>query len=100
MKDFWSILELGTVLDAPIDVGFSVGGRPFYVSIANADENVKMDFILASTSGEELGALRRAGPVESAHAVRPSTTRHDRPDPNGIGRNHRLSQTLNPPTRS
>ncbi|KAG0152552.1 hypothetical protein CROQUDRAFT_35057 [Cronartium quercuum f. sp. fusiforme G11] len=83
MKEFRSILELGTVLDAPVDAGFSVGGRPFYISIANGDENLTMDFILASTGGEELSALDRlAAPLEprSVHSSRPNLKPEPLPD--------------------
>ncbi|MBW0521404.1 hypothetical protein O181_061119 [Austropuccinia psidii MF-1] len=58
VKDVRSILELGVVLGSPVDVGFSVGGRPVYFSITNEQGNLAMEFVLASTSGEELGSIQ------------------------------------------
>ncbi|KAH9823173.1 Rad9-domain-containing protein [Melampsora americana] len=73
MKEFRSIIELGTTIDAPVDAGFSIGGRPFYISISNSDETLSLDFILASTGGEELGALDqiRSDHERSVHPSRP-----------------------------
>ncbi|EGG11950.1 uncharacterized protein MELLADRAFT_89082 [Melampsora larici-populina 98AG31] len=73
MKEFRSIVELGTTIDAPIDAGFSMGGRPFYISISTSDESLSLDFILASTGGEELSGLDqiRSDHEKSVHSSRP-----------------------------
>lgn len=75
MKEFRSIIELGTTIDAPVDAGFSIGGRPFYISISNSDENLTLDFILASTGGEELSGLdqiRSDHHERSVHSSKPT----------------------------
>lgn len=64
IKEVRSIFELGTVLGSAIDAGFSIGGRPVYFSIRNEEGSIGMEFVLASTDGEELGVADRQEPVQ------------------------------------
>ncbi|WAQ83218.1 hypothetical protein PtA15_3A587 [Puccinia triticina] len=57
IKEVRSIFELGSVLGSPVDAGFSVGGRPVYFSVLNEEGSVGLEFVLASTDGEQLGLL-------------------------------------------
>ncbi|CAH7670422.1 Rad9-domain-containing protein [Phakopsora pachyrhizi] len=54
MREVGSMIELGTVMGSTIDSGFSVGGRPVYFTLESQDSKMIMDFVLASTNGEEL----------------------------------------------
>ncbi|EFP89765.2 uncharacterized protein PGTG_15421 [Puccinia graminis f. sp. tritici CRL 75-36-700-3] len=70
IKEVRSIIELGSVLGSAVDAGFSVGGRPVYFSVLNEEGCVGLEFVLASTDGEE------SGPLEPAkEAARRSTDR-------------------------
>ncbi|KAI9605169.1 hypothetical protein H4Q26_003144 [Puccinia striiformis f. sp. tritici PST-130] len=66
IKEVRSIFELGSVLGSPVDVGFSVGGRPVYFSVLNEEGCVGLEFVLASTDGEQLGLVDPPGREEKS----------------------------------